>query len=411
LAKSPEARFADATEMGRAVAEIRQPTAAPGGDADVPQLAPAAPDRGALTSPNEGEPVEIAAGVFWVSRREGVLLERNTFLVRYAGRGQSLGLIIDPGPPRDLEAITANAAQVLGAEGNIDLVFLNHQDPDASANARALLEANPAAIVICSEDTWRLTQFYELDQRRFQAVERFDSLTTELATGHRVSFVPTPFCHFRGSVMLYDHGSRVLFSGDLLAGLSRSQELWADERAWEGIRVFQQTYMPDSRALRWAVSQIRRLDPPVEIIAPQHGGIISGDLVGLFLDRLEALDVGLDLYLASLSKENYLRALTELLTELEDVVREDRMRQVLGLLAGDVSSPNILTIKDRVVIDIRTEPRAALEALLRELGRGLEDAQLEELESVVARTLAKWRIDLPEVVADRPSELGDYFEE
>ena len=42
-------------------------------------------------------------------------------------------------------------------------------------------------------------------------------------------------------------------------------------------------------ALRYAVRQIRALQPAVEVIAPQHGMVISGDLVPLFLDRMQAV--------------------------------------------------------------------------------------------------------------------------
>jgi hypothetical protein len=118
-----------------------------------------------------------------------------------------------------------------------------------------------------------------------------------LPTAHKLVFVPSPFCHFRGAVMAYDPATRVLFSGDLFGGLSPrdAQGLHADLTDWPGMRTFHQTYMPTNSALRLAVAAIRALSPSVEVIAPQHGRIIRGALVQEFLERIERLPVGLDL--------------------------------------------------------------------------------------------------------------------
>jgi hypothetical protein len=97
--------------------------------------------------------------------------------------------------------------------------------------------------------------------------------------------------------MLYDPETRVLFTGDLFGGVTdvNAQGLWADESDWSGIRAFHQIYMPVNLALQRVVATIRKLDPPVEIIAPQHGRLIRGPLLQTFLDRMEKLPVGLDI--------------------------------------------------------------------------------------------------------------------
>jgi hypothetical protein len=74
--------------------------------------------------------------------------------------------------------------------------------------------------------------------------------------------------------------------------------LWAEEADWAGIAQFHQIYMPTRAALANAVRQIRALKPAVEVLAPQHGFAVRGDLVPLFLERLEGLLVGLDLLAA-----------------------------------------------------------------------------------------------------------------
>jgi hypothetical protein len=95
----------------------------------------------------------------------------------------------------------------------------------------------------------------------------------------------------------YDPESQILFSGDLFGGLNQlgRVHLFAQESDWAGIAQFHQIYMPSREILRFSIRQIRALNPPVKIIAPQHGHVIAGDLVPLFLDQMEQLFVGYDL--------------------------------------------------------------------------------------------------------------------
>ena len=119
--------------------------------------------------------------------------------------------------------------------------------------------------------------------------------------------------------MLYDETSRILFSGDLFGGLSFEQELFATEEHWDGIRIFHQIYMPSQNAVRMAVDRIRKLKPAPLIIAPQHGSIIKGELLGEFLDRMYDLPVGLDLLQPTIiDKEIYLQAINEILQSISE---------------------------------------------------------------------------------------------
>jgi len=245
------------------------------------------------------DPLEIAPGVFWVGKRDPeALFHANPYLRVFddPSGGPRLSILIDPGSAADIAIVCSKVGRVLGDMNQLSAVFINHQDPDVGSSApRILGRHSPRALVMCSEDTWRIIVHGGLPQDRFVATDRYD--TMQLATKHKIKPVPTPFCHFRGAVMLYDLESQVLFSGDLFGGLTEpgQADIWATERDWSGIRAFHQLYMPANSALRRAVDLIRQLDPPVEMIAPQHGRVIQGDLVREFLQRLEQLPVGLDI--------------------------------------------------------------------------------------------------------------------
>ncbi|MCP3064248.1 hypothetical protein LXT21_36290 [Myxococcus sp. K38C18041901] len=249
-------------------------------------------------------PVEIAPETFWVGKREpGNIFYANPYLRRFRGtdaktqRTSEFNLLIDPGSSSDFSTIHTKVTSLIGGMERLSALFINHQDPDVGSSA-SIISARyaPRAGILCSEDTWRLIVHQNLPRNRFIATEKF-AQGLSVPTGHKLLPVPSPFCHFRGAVMLYDPQTRVLFTGDLFGGLTdaNAKGLYADESDWAGIRAFHQIYMPVNAALARTVATIRKLTPAVEIIAPQHGRVIRGPLVQQFLERMERLQVGLDI--------------------------------------------------------------------------------------------------------------------
>lgn len=244
--------------------------------------------------------IEIAPDTYWVGKREPeAIFFANPYLRMFrAGEKQKqINLLIDPGSQSDFAVVSSKVMALLGDLKRVSAIFINHQDPDVGTSAPTLIHrfARKAA-VLCSEDTWRLIVHLNFPRENYVCVDGYAN-GMKLGTGHKLIPVPSPFCHFRGAVMLYDPQTRVLFSGDLFGGLTAADAngIWADESDWRGIRAFHQLYMPANKALAAAVARIRALDPLPEIIAPQHGRVIKGRLVAEFLDRMEQLPVGLDI--------------------------------------------------------------------------------------------------------------------
>lgn len=245
-------------------------------------------------------PLQIADGIFWVGKRPPrQIFYANPYLIvdRNAATGEQFSLLIDPGSGSDFAVVRSKCDAVMGSLQHLDAVFINHQDPDVCTSLTLLLgRSADNARVLCSEDTWRLVQSLSIPRDRFVDADDYPH-GFRGRTGRVLIPVPSPFCHFVGARMLYDPQARVLFSGDLFGSLtSRDAEgLYADESDWLGMRAFHQIYMPTNKAVRHAIERIRALDPPVEIIAPQHGRILRGPWLKDFMDRLEFLDVGLDI--------------------------------------------------------------------------------------------------------------------
>jgi len=275
------------------------------------------------------ESVEIAPNTYWVGKRDPKsIFHANPYLrifrgVSPEGRAQQFNLLIDPGSRSDFAVVSTKVSSLIGSLSRVSAVWVNHQDPDVSSSASMIVaKHSPRAAVICSEATWRLIVHYGLPRERFFSTERFKS-GLRLPTGDRLLPVPSPFCHFRGAVMLYDPATRVLFSGDLFGGLTvqGAEGIWADESDWRGMRAFHQMYMPTQKALAIACEAIRALEPKVEIIAPQHGRVIPKELIGYFLERLERLPVGLDVLDANEEDPQVLVAWNSVLARVLETAR------------------------------------------------------------------------------------------
>ena len=353
----------------------------------------------------DDEVVELAPDVYWVGRRHGGQLECNSFLRVWKRGGTEVSMLIDPGPPQDLSVVTQKVSAVLGSLRRLDFVFLNHQDPDVGANAAPIQQRSPRARVVCSEDTFRLAHFYGLDPARFLAVESFHDGHCRLATGHEILFVPTPFCHFRGAVMVYDPESRVLFSGDLFGG-ARAKELVSSDKSWPGVEMFHQIYMPSRRALELAVARVRRLDPAPTLIAPQHGALIAGDDVPRMLEQVSRLDVGLDLMAAPPGEERYLSAANDLVRELAELAGRGRANDILASFATDTSFSRVLVLDgDHQVTGFRVTPRLALDTLAGDALAALPAEQRGDLQRSIREIWKQHEIDgAPRTVLPRPGQ-------
>jgi glyoxylase-like metal-dependent hydrolase (beta-lactamase superfamily II) len=245
-------------------------------------------------------PLEIAPDTYWVGKRDAKnIFHSNPYLRVFRDASGKVGasLLIDPGSATDVAVVVSKVTQVLGGMSSLSAVFVNHQDPDVGSSTPQIVgRHSPHASVVCSEDTWRLIVHFGLSRDRLLATDRC-AHGIELGTGHVIHPVPTPFCHERGAVMLYDPETRVLFTGDLFGGLTEKDAngLFADDSDWKGMRAFHQIYMPSNDALRRAMASVRALSPAPLFIAPQHGRVLTGPLLWEMVDRLEKLPVGLDI--------------------------------------------------------------------------------------------------------------------
>jgi flavorubredoxin len=315
---------------------------------------------------NLDEAIEISAGVYWVGAGTKTFLSRNSFLRVFEGNKTSGSLLIDPGPTSDFISLSRKVASVLpGGLLNINLAFINHKDPDVVGVLPKMYAMNRRLNVIATEDTWRLVSLNDLSSVRFRSIDQVQNQRLVLPTGHKLQFIPTPYCHFRGASMIYDLESRILFTGDFLGGVEASG-LIATEENWAGVKAFHQIYMPSNEAMKLAVKKIRALEPTPLALAPQHGGLIKGDLIECFLERIAELPVGLDIVTTVNDRlPAMIAGLNEVLDAVKETMGEYKVERILKLFKPEGEYPSLITLgRDGLVKDIKGDPFEAINALL-----------------------------------------------
>jgi glyoxylase-like metal-dependent hydrolase (beta-lactamase superfamily II) len=259
----------------------------------------------------------IGNDCFMVGRRDPhSILQCNTYLRTFHGKGSPVHWCVDPGSRLDYPDIRHHLLDHVGDMSALRMFSINHQDPDVVGNLSELVRENPRITGLTSEDTWRLVRHLNAEPKRLVFLNKVHD-TIQMLKGQQLQVVPTPFCHFRGAMALYDPEACILFSGDLFGGLNAPGrvQLFGEEPDWLGIAQFHQIYMPTRTAVAYAIRQIRALRPAVKVIAPQHGFVLQGDFMHEVLDLLQELHVGLDL-LPLEDEKPYRRAYQEVFVEL-----------------------------------------------------------------------------------------------
>ncbi len=342
---------------------------------------------------------------FYLLRSEEPEFHRNIYFKRFIGPdGSQVNMIMDPGTKLDLSRVIAAANHLFGGLQNTDIIFVSHQDPDLTSNLDAILTAAPRALLLASIDAWRLIHMYGLPDNRFKAIEDFRTDTLKIRkTGHLIKFVPAYYCHFRGAMMVYDYDSRVLFTGDFMGGTDTRQGpgIYANEDSWAGIALFHSIYMPTNSVVRATIDRIGMLDPFPEVIAPQHGDVIKGDLVYEFLGRLMELDVGLDLLEKKKpEKETLAIAINEFLEKLK-ASSPDTFNLVFKKLKEPGKFTTPFFIPGDIVVDVKVDVEDALRYLWDIIESKVADPSARlSTQKLLVSTLNQYNIRMPFKVDD-----------
>ena len=217
-------------------------------------------------------------------------IRSNQYLVQHGDDG----VLLDPGGFGVMPAALSELLGYLQPE-RIRAIILSHQDPDIVGGLSTWLELTPAEVLV-SEVWIRFLPHYGFGHDvQFRGIPD-EGFTYEVRPGFELQLVPAHFLHSEGHFNVYDPVSRILFSGDVGAGLMSEDEdhPYVDdlEAHMPHIVGFHRRYMGGNAAARNWAERVSALD--IDMIAPQHGPVYRGAAVGQFIDWMRELRCGPD---------------------------------------------------------------------------------------------------------------------
>lgn len=263
------------------------------------------------------EPVNIADGIFWVGYADHYRgLHCNPYLII---EGEE-AVLIDAGNREDFSTVMLKILRTGLKPSQISRLIYQHYDPDLCGSLPQLeaIISNNALKIISHEENNVFIHYYSSKTEKLDFRDLGDHY--DFATGRRLEFYATPFCHQPGSFITYDTKTKVLFSSDLFGSFDAKWSLMLelDDACREcrdfkecpvnnnnikhcpinGIIEFHQKVMPSNCALKNTLNIIEKLD--IEMIAPQHGSIIykKEDIESVMQHLRSIKNVGIDLLLS-----------------------------------------------------------------------------------------------------------------
>ena len=200
-------------------------------------------------------------------------------------------MLLDPGGIEIFPSVLTEITKYVEIS-KIRTIFASHQDPDISSSLAMWLDLVPDLEIYVP---WIWIGFIShFGMGTDFKLNPIPDEGIELKVGNSYVYcVPAHYCHSSGNFSLFDPKSRILFSGDIGAGLVPPDYPLILQNFNEHINYmegFHKRWMPSSSFLKAWVRRVRALNPLV--IAPQHGSIFTGDNVEKFLNWLESIEVG-----------------------------------------------------------------------------------------------------------------------
>ncbi|NIB42746.1 MBL fold metallo-hydrolase [Pseudomaricurvus alkylphenolicus] len=214
------------------------------------------------------------------------IIDTNQYLLRAGQRA----LLMDPGGIELFAPMLAAVLREVSLEELTDL-FASHQDPDIISSLGLWDQALPEA-TLHSPWLWEgFIRHFGMNNITYNPIADTGGVIN--LGGVEIEMVPAHYLHSSGNFHIYDPHAKVLMSGDVGAALediNAPMEVDNFDQHIPKMRKFHQRWMPSNRAkLDW-INRVRQMD--IDIMAPQHGRIFTGDNIQRFLDWFEGLEVG-----------------------------------------------------------------------------------------------------------------------
>ena len=158
---------------------------------------------------------------------------------------------------------------------NIDMIIINHIEPDHGGSLDYLMSLKPEIPVYCTKNGAEIIRKHFHKDWNFVIVKTGDSV---YIGEYDLVFVEMQMIHWPDSMMTYVKGAAVLLSNDAFGQHFAPYSLFNDELDecelyQEAIKYYANILTPFSPLIKKKIEQIKALNLPIEIIAPSHGAI------------------------------------------------------------------------------------------------------------------------------------------
>lgn len=166
--------------------------------------------------------------------------------------------------------------------GNIDMIIINHSEPDHGGSLDLLLDSLPSKDipVYCTKNGADIIRsHFHRDDINFQIVKTGDMINIGQ---YDLVFVEMQMIHWPDSMLTYVKGAGTVLSNDAFgqhyAGLSLfNDEVDSCELYEEAFKYYANILTPFSSLIKKKIEQIRALNLDIDMIAPSHGVIWRKD--------------------------------------------------------------------------------------------------------------------------------------
>jgi len=232
-----------------------------------------------------------------VDDTHGEAVQSNQFLVVDHGHAA----LIDPGGQMTYGELYMTISRYFPPK-QLDYVLASHADPDIVASVGRWLTASESRVLISEVWSRFLPHFCQTGKTAGRIVPIPDAGMVVPLGRSSIMAVPAHFLHSEGNFQFYDPVSKILFSGDLGASMTTTDEARGDVTDFDAHAArmlgFHRRYMSGNKACRLWAAMARTLD--IQCIVPQHGPSIRGrEMVKRFINWIDQLQCGLDLIDAS----------------------------------------------------------------------------------------------------------------
>lgn len=246
--------------------------------------------------------VPVSDGISWVGAIDWNLRDfhgyetprgssYNAYIVKGAEKTALIDTVKTPFVPELLERI----ADVVPLD-SVDLIVVNHVEPDHNSGLRAVMEAMPQANVVASSGGVRGIAGYHGDDIASQVTAVGADDVIDLG-GKTLRFLPMPMVHWPDSMFTYCAESCTLMPNDAFGQHLASSERFADEVGLELALAELTDYyanilQPVATPVAKAVGKILENGWTCDVIAPSHGVIWRGEHVPTVIEAYERLTSG-----------------------------------------------------------------------------------------------------------------------